>query len=231
MKGLSMFSSAGIAETYFKENNIDIVVASELIEKRCKIHSWLYKDCEMVCGDIKIESVFENVKDLTIKNNCEFLLATPPCQGMSTLGKKEYDMDERNYLIFYVFDMIDECGFNYVLIENVPKFLTMSFPYNGVVMRLLDIIKEKYSETYNIESMILNAKDYGVPQSRPRGFIKMWKKGLLWANPTTQPEITLREAIGGLPSLEPGEDSGLKWHYAKIHNDKDTIQKSKMAKR
>ena len=37
MKGLSMFSSAGIAETYFKENNIDIVVASELIEKRCKI--------------------------------------------------------------------------------------------------------------------------------------------------------------------------------------------------
>lgn len=221
MKGLSMFSSAGIAETYFKENNIDIVVASELIEKRCKIHSWLYKECEMVCGDIKDKGVFENVKDLTIKNNCEFLLATPPCQGMSTLGKKEYDMDERNYLIFYVFDMIDACRFKYVLIENVPKFLTMSFPYNGVIMGLLDIIKEKYSETYNIESMVLNAKDYGVPQSRPRGFIKMWKKGLSWANPITQPEITLREAIGGLPSLEAGEDSGIKWHYAKQHSNKD----------
>ena len=25
-------------------------------------------------------------------------------------------------------------------------------------------------------SFILNAKDYGVPQSRPRGFIRIWKK-------------------------------------------------------
>ena len=64
MKGLSMFSSAGIAETYLKNNNIDIVVASELIEKRCKVHSWLYKDCEMVCGDITNENVFNNVKNL-----------------------------------------------------------------------------------------------------------------------------------------------------------------------
>ena len=45
---------------YFKNNNIDIVVASELIEKRCKVHSWLYKDCEMVCGDITNENVYDS---------------------------------------------------------------------------------------------------------------------------------------------------------------------------
>ena len=221
MKGLSMFSSAGIAEIYFKENNIDIVVASELLEKRCKVHSWLYKDCEMVCGDITKENVFENVKNRALMTGCEFLLATPPCQGMSTLGKKDYDEDDRNYLIFYVFDMIDACKFNYILIENVPKFLTMSFPYKGQIRMLLDIIKEKYSSIYNIESMVLNAKDYGVPQSRPRGFIKIWKKGLLWSNSSPQKEITLKEAIGHLPSLKPGQDSGIKWHYAKPHNVRD----------
>ena len=36
INGASMFSSAGIAETYFKEANINIKVANELIEKRGK---------------------------------------------------------------------------------------------------------------------------------------------------------------------------------------------------
>ena len=34
MNGLSLFSSAGIAETYFSENGIDIKVASELLPER-----------------------------------------------------------------------------------------------------------------------------------------------------------------------------------------------------
>ncbi|MEE1050115.1 MAG: DNA cytosine methyltransferase [Clostridia bacterium] len=221
MNGLSLFSSAGIAETYFKENNIDIVVASELVEKRCAVHSWIYKDCEMICGDITDSVVFNKVKNAAVKQKCKFLLATPPCQGMSSLGKKEYTNDTRNYLIFYVLDIIDACDFDYILIENVPKFLSMHFPYNGEIVPLLNIINEKYSKSYNIESFILNAKDYGVPQSRPRSFIKIWKKGLKWSNPTPQKEITLREAIGGLPSLEPGEYSNIKWHYAKNHNARD----------
>lgn len=221
MNGLSMFCSAGIAETYFKDNKVDIVVASEFVQKRCDLHSWLHKDCATYCGDITDPNVFTRVKDAAIKNNCKFLLATPPCQGMSTLGKKDYAKDKRNYLIFYAFDMIDQCNFDYILIENVPKFLTMYFPYDNGLKSLLDIVNEKYSEIFNIESYVLNAKDYGVPQSRPRGFIKIWKKGLKWSNPDPQPEITLRQAIGNLPSLESGENSGIKWHYAKEHNERD----------
>lgn len=221
MNGLSMFCSVGIAETYFEENDINIVVASELIQKRCDLHSWLYKNCHTICGDITDKAVFEQVLKETKENNCKFLLATPPCQGMSTLGKKEYDTDKRNYLIFYVLDMIDQCDFDYILIENVPKFLTMYFPVNNKLKPLLSIINDKYSDIYNIESYVLNAKDYGVPQSRPRGFIKLWKKGLTWANPEPRQEITLRQAIGHLPSLESGEKSKIKWHYAKTHNPRE----------
>lgn len=221
MKGVSLFCSAGIAETYFKENGIDIVVASELIKQRCELHSWLYKDCRMICGDITDPAVFDAVKSEVEQAGCKFLLATPPCQGMSTLGKKEYETDKRNFLVFYALDMIDCCDFDYILIENVPKFLKLYFPYKGGLHKLLDIVIDKYSSNYNVESYILNAKDYGVPQSRPRGFIKIWKKGLTWKNPETQKEITLREAIGSLPSLESGEDSGIKWHYSKVHNERE----------
>ena len=222
MNGVSLFSSAGIAETYFKKNGINILVASEINKQRCELYSFLYKDCNMICGDITNTEVFDRVKKETLKNNCKFLIATPPCQGMSTLGKKEYDTDKRNYLVFYALDLIDSCNFDYILIENVPKYLKLYFPYDGSLKTLLEIVTDKYGLTYNIEAFELNAKDYGVPQSRPRGFIKIWKKKLLWINPKPKKVITLREAIGHLPTLESGQASGIKWHYSKIHNERDT---------
>lgn len=223
MKGLSLFCSAGIAETYFKESGIDIVVANELLPKRCELHSWLYPNCATICGDITNNEIFNNIVEKTKEENCKFLLATPPCQGMSSLGKKDYDNDKRNYLIFYVFDVVDQIDFDYILIENVPKFLKMYFPYKDKLMSLVDIIKDKYSDKFNIDSFVLNAKDYGVPQSRPRGFVRIWKKGLDWAMPIKQQEITLQQAIGDLPSLESGQDSGIKWHSAKIHNEREIL--------
>ncbi len=221
MKGLSLFSGAGIAETYFKESGIDIVVSNELLKKRNDLHIYLYPDCTSICGDITNKKVFNSVLKMATAEKCEFLIATPPCQGMSSLGKKDYNNDKRNYLIFYVFDIMDRGDFNYILIENVPKFLKLYFPYKNKLKTLLEIINDKYSSKYNIDSFVLNAKDYGVPQSRPRGFIRLWKKGLVWGKPLKQKEITLREAIGGLPSLESGQDSGIKWHYAKCHNDRE----------
>ena len=223
IKGASLFSSAGIAELYLNKCDIDIKVASELLQKRCDLHSFLYPNCKTFPGDITNIDVFNKVNNEIKKENCKFLLATPPCQGMSSLGKKEYSTDKRNYLVFYALDIIDSNDFDYILIENVPKFLKLYFPYEGKLMKLVDICEIKYSEKYNIDSFILNAKDYGVPQSRPRGFIRIWKKGLSWAKPSQQKEITLKECIGNLPSREPGQDSGIKWHKAKWHNEREVI--------
>ena len=39
-------------------------------------------------GDITDEKIFTKVNGEIHKNDCKFLLATPPCQGMSSLGKK-----------------------------------------------------------------------------------------------------------------------------------------------
>ena len=51
----------------------------------------------------------------------------------------------------------------------------------------------------------------------------MWKKDLHWAWPKQEPEISLKEAIGHLPSLEPGQDSGIPWHYAKPQNERAVL--------
>jgi len=223
LTGVSLFSSAGIAEYYFKRCGIDIVLATELVSKRCDLHEFLYPNCKMIQGDITDANVFNLVNEEIKKDKCNFLIATPPCQGMSSLGKKEYSTDKRNYLVFYILDIIEDNDFDYILIENVPKFLKLFFPYENGLFDLCSIINKKFGDRYSIDSHVLNAMNYGVPQSRPRGIIRMWKKGKKWDLPKESTPITLKEAIGDLPSLETGEDSGIKWHFAKHHNDREVL--------
>ena len=117
-------------------------------------------------------------------------------------------------------DIIDAVQFDYVLIENVPKFLSMQY-YDPIVKKkvlLPELLNNRYSGIYNIKAGVYNAADYGVPQLRKRTIIRMYKKGLNWDDPEiVQHRVTLQEAIGHLPSLESGEKSGIKWHDGPKH--------------
>ena len=226
LKGVSLFASAGIAETYYKELGVDIVLANELLPKRVEFYKHLYPETEVICGDIQKTEVKEAILD-SVTPDIRLLVATPPCQGLSSIGKNKtqeaFEKDKRNFLIFDVFEIIDKADFDYILIENVPRFLKMYFPYEGEILLLEDIIQRKYQDKYNIEIDLLNASDYGVAQSRPRAIIRIFKKDLLWNLPKKERVITLEEAIGDLPSLEAGESSSLKWHFAKKHNSRDIL--------
>lgn len=226
MKGVSLFSSGGVGETYLKDIGIEIVLANELIEKRAKFYSHFHPKTNMICGDI----CDPNIKSKIIRNitnDMKILIATPPCQGLSSLGKNkiqnQFIIDRRNFLILEIFEIIDKSNFDYILIENVPKFLTMYFPYENELLLLEEILNKKYSSIYKIEVKVLNAKDFGVPQSRPRAIIKLYKFDKKWDWPNTQNEVTLREAISHLPSLEAGEKSDILWHNAKWHNEREVL--------
>lgn len=224
---VSLFSSAGIGELLLKETNINIVLANELLKERADCHKYFYKDCEMVTGDITSLQIQERLIKGIQEKGIKVLLATPPCQGLSTVGKnkiqRDYEADRRNFLVLEVLNIIDRCDLDYILIENVPKFTEMLFPYEGEYLLLGDILKRKYKDKYVVDIRILNAKDYGVCQSRPRAIIKMYKKELCWEWPLEEPEISLEEAIGYLPSLESGQSSEIKWHYAKKENDRAVL--------
>jgi DNA (cytosine-5)-methyltransferase 1 len=221
--GASLFSSAGIAEFYFEELGIDVLTANELLPKRARLYEYFHPKTNMICGSITDPVIFEKIDKQIKATNAKFLIATPPCQGMSTLGKKEYNTDKRNFLVFYVLEIIDRNDFDYILIENVPKFLNLFFPFNESFMKLEQILNLKYSDKYIIEKSLLNASDFGVPQSRPRGFYRIYKKGLNWPMPSTELQVTLKDAIGNLPKLEAGESSNIKWHFAKKHNEREIL--------
>ena len=65
MIGASLFSSAGIAETYFEEVGINIVAANELVQERADLYQALYPKSKMIAGSILDENVFNTLIEST----------------------------------------------------------------------------------------------------------------------------------------------------------------------
>ena len=69
IKGLSLFSNVGIAETYLGNQGIEIVLANEIVEKSTS-YSHMYPNTEMIRGDIQEQ----DVKDILIKKHWNTML-------------------------------------------------------------------------------------------------------------------------------------------------------------
>lgn len=218
IKGTSLFSNIGISETYFKDNGINIVLANELIPKRCDFFSYLYPNTEMICGDITDENIFKKLITKHKQYGCDFLIATPPCQGMSIAGKMD-PQDPRNNLIIQVIRFIQETRPKNIIIENVPGILKFSIVVDNKPIKITNYIKNKLVPLgYYINFDVLDAADYDTPQHRKRA-IFLISKIKQWEFPPKSRHITVRDVIGELPSLESGDTSHIKYHNAKIHNE------------
>ena len=215
MNGVSLFANVGIAETYLQNCDIEIKVANELLRERVEFYTHNHPNTNIIQGDITTQHTYTKVLELAKEYKCDFLLATPPCQGMSVAGAMQ-ENDPRNSLIKYVVKMINELKPSFSIIENVPKILKTYLLHEGKKIKVVDFIVNSLSE-YDVNYKIINSADYGTPQSRQRAIFLISKRGK-WNFPKTQKFISLKEAIGHLPSLEAGERSKIQYHHAKEHN-------------
>lgn len=205
MNGLSLFANVGIAETFLEQVGVNILVANELLPERARFYQHLYPECNMICGDITNQTIYEDVVNESKRNNVEFIIATPPCQGMSIAGQMDPE-DPRNFLIKYAVDVIRDIGPTYVLMENVFMQLQTNINYNGERVLIPDLIDTVLGEDYYIEKKVIDTKFYGVPQQRKRAIMLLSRKdhGIHWNFPAESTDIiTLNQAIGDLPSLDP----------------------------
>lgn len=220
LKGLSLFANVGIAEAYMKDIGVNIKVANELDPKRARFYQEVYPDTHMICGDITDDKVRDEIIAEAISESVDFVMATPPCQGMSEAGLR-LEFDPRNQLIFYAVDVIKRIKPKYVFLENVPKQLTTKIRYNDEILLIPDYIRRELSSYYrfNTETLVM-AKDYGVPQLRERNIYMLVRLDLpyIWEFPEKQKEITLKEAIGALPSLDPLLREGMDLTIQKFPN-------------
>ena len=240
LRGLSLFANVGIAEAYLQEVGVDILIANELIEDRARFYSDIYQDSHMIVGDITNDELRTKIVDEAVNKGVDFILATPPCQGMSMAGNRA-EFDERNQLIYYAVDVVLRVKPKFVFIENVPTILRTKLVVNGETMLIPKYLHSVLADYHFNDETLVKAMDHGVPQMRERNIFLLVRNDidLTWNFPKAQPHITLQEAIGDLPSLDPLLREGLdftlekfpsyeikrakglevsKWHYPPKHS-------------
>lgn len=218
IKWVSLFANVWIAEFYLKDLWVEIVIANELIQKRCNLYSYFHPNSKIICWDITNDAIYNEVLENSRNNNCDFVIATPPCQWMSIAWKMLED-DPRNNLIIKAIDFIIDISPNYALIENVPSFFETYILYKWKKTKISDYIINRLWDSYELNLWILDSSDYGTPQVRKRAFTLITKKWLWkWNFPKKQEKITVKDAIWHLPTLESWEKSNIPYHYSKIHS-------------
>jgi len=121
--------------------------------------------------------VLGDIVDLLQKPETEIpqadvVIGGPPCQGFSLLNKKR-EGDPRKHLWRPFLDVVERCGADVFVMENVPQLLG-SYEHS----RIEEVACELGFRTVSGKLM---AADYGVPQTRTRAFIV----GCRFADPGT----------------------------------------------
>jgi len=149
--------------------------------------------------------VRDSIVDEAIEKDVNFIMATPPCQGMSRVGKME-EMDARNHLIYYAVDVIKRVRPEYVIIENVTTILHTKIAVRGKVMMIPEYLQKQLGRDYRFnKKTVVRAMDYSIPQIRHRNIFLLVRKDkdVEWEFPAPTKTVTLRDAIGDLPSVDP----------------------------
>lgn len=153
-KAISLFCGAGGLDLGFERAGIKIIWANDFNHDACETHkSW--SDAEVVEGDIgKI--------DISEIPSADVVLGGFPCQGFSLAGPRKID-DSRNTLYRYFVKVVEQKKPKMFVAENVKGILTLG---DGFILDA--IIRDFRSKGYRVMYKLLNASDYGVPQSRER---------------------------------------------------------------
>ena len=208
LKGLSLFSNVGIAELLLCKLDAEILLANELIANRAKFYKKIYPKTLMICGDITKSKIKNELIKESINKKINFIMATPPCQGMSTAGKKNNHNDPRNLLITHTIDIIKKIKPMFIFFENVPGQHKTYIKIEKNKILIPEFLEKKLSNNYIFnENRIFNMERYGIPQKRKRSIFLLIRKDLGFKWEIKQPDQlkykTLKDVIGDLPSLDP----------------------------
>jgi len=120
----------------------------------------------------------------------DILCAGFPCQAFSISGKQEGFNDSRGTLFFDIARIVKVKQPKIVFLENVKNLASHD---NG---RTLRVIMNTLDELgYDAYEKILNAADYGVPQSRQRIYIVAFRKDLKLSSFEFPKEIKLKTHV------------------------------------
>jgi DNA (cytosine-5)-methyltransferase 1 len=210
---ITLFSGAGIGCYGFKQHGFRCIATNEHLIKRLNIQRYNTK-CELDSGYIQGDLSTNEIQDKIYKElrqhkvvDLDVLIATPPCQGMSTINHKKHNETKRNSLVVESIKMVYRIKPKFFIFENVRAFLkTLCTDVDDTNKTIGESIAFNLSKEYTIQSKVINLKEYGSQSSRTRTLVIGVRKDLsidpLQLFPKEHKASTLKELIGDLPSLK-----------------------------
>ena len=179
LTAVSLFSGAGLSDLGYEMAGFRFVVQVEVDSKRAAIGAdnfpnsiWLTRD---VCGSSEmVESAYQKATSQRL----DLLVATPPCQGMSSSnpsrGKRQspraQELEVKNRLILEVIPLAQKLKPRVIVAENVRPVLTLNVDYMGVNGTILNHIRDHLTD-YEVFPEVVNVADFGIPQVRKRALV------------------------------------------------------------
>ena len=197
--GIDIFSGAGGLSLGAEMAGIHISHAIEINESAANTFARNHKDAQVHRGDIKDidpKSLVQDDKPVFI------IMGGPPCQGFSLSNTRTRNMNnEKNFLFLEFVRFVKEIQPTWFVLENVWGITNIN---DGKTQTMITDCFEALG--YTINSEVLWASHYGVPQNRNRFFMVGNKNGIKFEFPKKfNYEVTVDEAIGDLPDLKNGQ--------------------------
>ena len=208
--------------------------ACETLRTRMKFYGYKDYDKEVIEHDITSDDILERIDNAVNGRTVDIIIGGPPCQAYSTAGRvrdgKKMASDPRNYLFESYVKILEYYSPKFFVFENVTGLLSARVKNAPIFPKVLKALGNKYKVIGNPEVLVHNTADYGVPQLRKRVIIIGVRKDIdksaeelyesiiktHWNPETLSNEkggkkrfVDVRQAIGDLPSVEPGQDASI----------------------
>ncbi len=215
---IDLFAGAGGLSLGFEQAGFDVVAAVEFDPVHAAVHEYNFPLCNVICSDINdVNGTILRDKAEIGDRDIDVVIGGPPCQGFSMIGKRILS-DPRNDLIEQFIRIVGELRPKYFVMENVAG-LTVG-DHGKILENAINAFNEMGYDTN--EPRILQAMEYGVPQSRRRLFLIGAREGLdvpEYPQPITTgrsftgeleneklpPCPSVEDAIGDLPDVDEFE--------------------------
>lgn len=205
LKVIDLFCGCGGLSEGFKLAGYEIIAGIDFNKAAVQTYANNFENSKAICADLSefdeemIKSEFNNLNDIDV------IIGGPPCQGFSNANRYVNEQDDpRNKLFFEFVKFVDLIKPKAILIENVRGIITSN---NGYAKdRIYEIFQER---GYQVNHMILDASEYGVPQKRLRNFFVIVKSKTPFDFDTItkcSKKVTVKEAIGELYTYESNNE-------------------------
>jgi DNA (cytosine-5)-methyltransferase 1 len=160
LKVLDLFCGAGGLAQGFRSAGFQIIGGADYDPDACSSFAANFPTADSIHGDIRTNAIRERIDHLA--NDADVIVGGPPCQAFSQVrNHSRIIQDPRNSLYREFVDVVKHAAPMAFVMENVPGLDQM-----GVKEQVLDDLS--CEGAYVVRAQLLDAVDFGVPQTRKR---------------------------------------------------------------